>query len=214
MVPCLYMSEMALPAVDVHGFKQWFAGRHAPDLYESGFLSCACYRGVLGDVTIYDLYQLPSWEVLNSAPYTDLVVDDGKKYYSGTNKWGAQVIYDQARIDEFQPEKCSFRTLSWITVIRYDGDLPAIEAALQQATPEYEKAGAVRARYARQGKLHPRATAKGRPDGICMIESGTELAAMRLNAALQAAMPGFAEEVSSFVGERVAPWPDEQIHGD
>ena len=215
MLPCLYTSEMDLPPQDVHGFKQWFAGKHSPDLYECGFITCACYRGVLGDVTIFDLYQLPSWDVLNTPPYTEQSTDDGKKYYSGVNRSGRTVVYDQARIDEYVPEKCTLRTLSWISLVRYDGpDMAQIEAALQAEQDKFKAAGVVRARYVRRGKPHPRQGEHRRPEGLCLLECESEVTAMLMNKVLLAALPSSATSVSSFVGERVVPWPDHQVNGD
>lgn len=215
MPQLLYTSEMDLPHQDFRGFKQWFAGKHAPDLWEAGFLTCACYRAVTDcDVTLIDLYQIPSWEVLNTAPYTALQTDDGKRYYAGINRWGAQAVYDQARIDEYVPEKCTNRTLEWLTLIRFDGDLPVIEAALQAAEASYRAAGAVRARYGRHGRAHPRKNLRLRPMGVLMLESETELQALMLLKSLQAALPGDATNVSTFVGERVVPWNDLQVNGD
>ncbi|MHA6689603.1 hypothetical protein [Devosia sp. A449] len=215
MTPLLYTSEMDLPPEDFRTFAQWFAGKHAPDLWEAGFLTCSCYRAVTpGDVTLIDFYQIPSWDVLNQPPYTELKGDAGKAYVSGVNRWGASAVYDQARIDEYVPEKCSFRLLGWLTMIRYDGDLPAIEAALQAGDSVFRAAGAVRARYSRHGMPHPRRPVRSRPEGALILESENEQQAMSLLKALEAAMPASAQNVSSFVGQCVVPWPVTQVHGD
>lgn len=215
MIPLLYTSEMDLPPEDFRVFAQWFAGKHAPDLWESGFLTCSCFRAVTpGDVTLIDFYQIPSWDVLNQPPYTTLKGDAGKTYVSGVNRWGASAIYDQQRIDEYQPEKCTFRLLGWITMLRYDGDLAAIEAALQGAEATFRAAGALRARYSRHGRPHPRRPTRVRPEGALLLESETESQAMALLAALEAALPASASNVSSFVGHCVVPWPETQVHGD
>jgi hypothetical protein len=213
MVPVLYMSEMGLPEEDIRGFLQWFGAKHAPDLYESGFLTCTAYRAVQGDMTIFDMYTIPSWETLSTSPYKDMIPDDGAKYYGGRKTDGSNTIYDQVRIDEHVPEKCTLRTLEWISLVRFDGDLDAVEAALQANDKAFRDNKSIRVRYARRGKAHPKRPTH-RPAGICIIECEDEDSAVALNSCLLDAMPAGAEAVSTFIGWRAAPWSRTQVHGD
>ena len=53
--PLLYAAELDLPEEDVEPFLQWYAYRHAPDVYQVGLQSCTCYRVLGGGMNLFDL---------------------------------------------------------------------------------------------------------------------------------------------------------------
>jgi hypothetical protein len=67
--PLLYTAELDLPDADIEPFKQWYASRHAPDVYHSGFLTCTCYRMRGGDMNLFDLYELQDWAIFEHPRY-------------------------------------------------------------------------------------------------------------------------------------------------
>ena len=44
--PLLYTAELDLADADIEPFLEWYAYRHAPDVYEVGLLTCSCYRAL------------------------------------------------------------------------------------------------------------------------------------------------------------------------
>ena len=46
----LYTSELDIPEEHIDAFVNWYAFRHAPDIYQIGFDVCTSYRGIAGDM--------------------------------------------------------------------------------------------------------------------------------------------------------------------
>ena len=65
----LYTSEMDLAPEHIDAFVQWYAFRHAPDIYQIGFDVCTSYRGVAGDMNILDLYEIDSVDIFDTPQY-------------------------------------------------------------------------------------------------------------------------------------------------
>ena len=40
----VYVAELNIAPADLPVFSAWYAGRHAPDLYQLGFRTCTSYR--------------------------------------------------------------------------------------------------------------------------------------------------------------------------
>ena len=68
-LPVLYVVEIGVAEEDIEYYDRWYAGRHAPDLYDAGFHRCTSYRTVEGSFNVLDLYEIPSWEILTSESY-------------------------------------------------------------------------------------------------------------------------------------------------
>jgi len=49
----LYTSELDLPEEHIKPFFDWYAYRHAPDIYQIGFEICTSYRAIEGDKGVY-----------------------------------------------------------------------------------------------------------------------------------------------------------------
>lgn len=195
MQPLLYTAELDLAEADVRPFLDWYAYRHAPDVYEVGLLSCTCYRVFGGDMNLFDLYELPDWSLFETPRYQGM---RGRDPYMGPlmekrrNK--AHTVYEQRLISP--PADPPSLGADWIMVGRFD--------ATEDQDTEVMRAlgaarGARRVRYATRGKDHPR-NPTFRPR--CMVV--TEWSA-RPTLDLKGLLPAGAD---CFVGHRVYPWPD------
>jgi hypothetical protein len=71
--PIFYIVEIDLPAEDraaaYKAFAAWYAGVHAPHLYEAGFTCCTSYRALQGRMEIVDVYQADDWSIFESARF-------------------------------------------------------------------------------------------------------------------------------------------------
>lgn len=76
MTPLLYTAELDLDEADVPAFLDWYAYRHAPDVYVVGLLTCACYRVHGGDMNLFDIYELPTTALFETARYQGLGAAD------------------------------------------------------------------------------------------------------------------------------------------
>ena len=65
-LPLLYTAELDLAEADIEPFRQWYANRHAPDVYQCGFLTCTCYQAEEGDMNLLDMYELPDASAFRS----------------------------------------------------------------------------------------------------------------------------------------------------
>ncbi|NKC30616.1 hypothetical protein [Falsiroseomonas selenitidurans] len=65
----VYIVELGLPAEALAGFTRWYAGAHAPHLFQGGFTSCASYLAVSGGLSVVDIYQAPGWSVFESPAF-------------------------------------------------------------------------------------------------------------------------------------------------
>ncbi|MGE0420069.1 MAG: hypothetical protein AB7O80_24960 [Acetobacteraceae bacterium] len=207
-MPLLYTAELDLAEEDITPFLQWYAYRHAPDVYQVGIRTCSCYRVLDGDMNLFDLYELPDWRLFETERYRAM---PGRDPYMAPlmqkrrNK--AHTIYDQRLVLPASDEPCL--DADWIAVARFFAPAEADEsiiAALTAAFPALAAAGATRLRYATRGKDHPR-NPTFRPRAMAVVEwphaPPADVALMDLLAPL-----GGATELSGFTGHRVYPWVD------
>jgi hypothetical protein len=199
MTPLLYTAELDLEEADVAPFLDWYAFRHAPDVYEVGLLSCTCYRVFGTDMNLFDLYELPDWSLFETAryrgmrgrdPYMDRLMEKRR------NK--AHTIYDQRLIAP--PAEAPSLRADWISVLRFAAP-PEKDGAVCDALQGL--AGAGRVRYATRGKDHPR-NPTFRPR--CMVV--TEWASRPAIDLLALVRGVGVSEPDAFIGHRVYPWPD------
>lgn len=203
MTPLLYTAELDLEEADIAPFLQWYAFRHAPDVYEVGLLSCTCYRVTGGDMNLFDLYEVPDWSLFETPRYQGM---RGRDPYMGPlmekrrNK--AHTLYDQRLI---APPVTALPSLSgdWISVVRFaapdrlDQDVMAALA---------DVAGPTRIRYATRGKDHPR-NPTFRPRCMVVTEWASRPDA-DLAGLVRRAGGTAVTDLDAFTGHRVYPWPD------
>ncbi len=206
--PLLYTAELDLADGDIEPFLQWYAYRHAPDVYQVGIRTCTCYRVSGGDMNLFDLYELPDWALFETERYRGMADRDpymAPLMQKRRNK--AHTIYDQRLILPASAEPCL--DADWIAVARFAVPAAADAAIIDTLTAAFAgfaAAGARRLRYATRGKDHPR-NPTFRPRSMVVVEwpecppDGTGLPA------LLAPLAG-VDQMSDFIGHRLYPWPD------
>lgn len=207
--PILYSAELELPDADVAAFSDWYAGRHAPDLYQAGFTVCTCYRAVRGGMKLIDFYEAADWSIFESAAYR--AIGPGDVYgpplmAKRTDK--AHTVY--AYRASTSPADTAPLKADWIAFARFAAT-PASAAKLSEALAgapgaALVAAGARRVRLAERGQDHPR-NPTHRPAFIVLAEWDREpddAAELGRFVASQIDTSG----LDSFVGYRLFPWPD------
>ncbi len=209
-IPLLYTAELDLAEADVEPFLQWYAYRHAPDVYQVGFQTCSCYRVLGGDMTLFDLYEIQSWDLFETPRYLGMRGRDPYMDALMTKRRNkAHTVYDQLVIAPDEPGACL--DADWISVFRFavaEETDETIAEILIRHQPLLAASGLRRLRYAVRGKDHPRnptfrprcmvvAEWSARPPDDCGIPD------LLFDAAGDA-----IEDDSAFVGERVYPWVD------
>jgi hypothetical protein len=209
--PLLYTAELDLAEANIEPFLQWYAYRHAPDVYNVGFQTCTCYRVLDGDMNLFDLYEMPSWDLFETEryrgmrgrdPYMDALMEQRR------NK--AHTMYDQCVIAPFEPKPCL--DADWITVFRFavpEETDEVIADLLTRHQPLLAASGMKRIRFATRGKDHPR-NPTFRPR--CMVVAEWDERPAEdfggIPDLLFDAAGDTIEEDSAFVGHRIYPWPD------
>ncbi len=207
--PLIYTAELDLDDADVEPFLDWYAYRHAPDVYRAGFQTCTCYRVSGGDMNLFDLYELPSWDVFETPHYREM---RGRDPYMDAlmakrrNK--AHTVYEQCLIAPYSDEPCL--DADWISVFRFavpdDAD-EAIAAILARHQPLFAASGLRRIRYAVRGRDHPR-NPTFRPRCMVVAEWAEQPPAdTGIPDVLFDAAGDTITDDTAVTGRRVYPWP-------
>ena len=157
----LYASELDLPEAQIKPFFDWYAYRHAPDIYQIGFEVCTSYRAIEGDMSIFDLYEINTVDVFDTAKYRAVSANDP---YSGplleNRKAKAHSIYAQLYVAPEPEDSRPLLNCDWIRVDRFDAPQTGTQALLDYLDAgEAERillAGAKRVRLARRTKAGPK----------------------------------------------------------
>ncbi len=207
--PILYTAELELHDDDIPAFIDWYAGRHAPDLYQAGFTVCTCYRAVRGGMKLIDFYEAPDSSIFESPLYQQI----GPKDVYGPPLMKkrldkAHTVY-QYRAGS-TPADTTPLGADWIGFARFAATPQAVarlaEALAGEAGAALTAAGARRVRLAERGPDHPR-NPTHRPACIVLAEwdrEPAEAADIGSFVATQIDTSG----LDSFVGYRLYPWPD------
>jgi hypothetical protein len=208
----LYTSELDIPEEHLDAFVQWYAFRHAPDIYQIGFDVCTSYRGVAGDMMVLDLYEIDSVDIFDTPQYRGIAQMDP---YSGEilaqRTCKAHSVYTQVHVSPPPVDLRPLLNADWISVERFDFALPDHEALTEYlASGEAERillAGAKRVRLASRTKAGPKHVSD-RPRWMLLTEwpqrPGMEDMGQRLHARFGDAL----SNRSFFVGYRLYPWMD------
>lgn len=200
--PLLYTAELDLAEADIPAFRDWYAFRHAPDVYQAGFLTCTCYQATQGDMNFLDIYEMADWSIFETPRYLGM---RGRDPYMGPlmekrrNK--AHTVYEQQAIVPDQPG--AWFDADWVVVHRF-ATPPEQDAAIVALLRE--AAGAVRLRYATRAKDHPR-NPTFRPRCMIVAEHPTRPAEPEALVA-QVRQRVSLTDATLFVGQRIYPWPD------
>ena len=208
----LYTSELDIAAEHLDAFVQWYAFRHAPDIYQIGFDVCTSYRSVAGDMTILDLYEIDSVDIFDTARYRAIAPAD--PYFSEvlshrTNK--AHSVYAQVVVAPTPVDGRALLNADWISVERFDHAGPDDEPLLRylEAT-EFERillAGAKRVRLARRTKAGPKHVSH-RPRWMLLAEWAQPPGITDIGERLQLQFSDELSNRSFFRGYRLYPWAD------
>ena len=207
--PILYSAELELPDEDIPAFSSWYAGRHAPDLYQAGFTVCTCYRAIRGGMKLIDFYEAPGWTIFESPDYRAIGPRDvyGPPLMAKrTDK--AHTVYDYRA--STSPADIAPFNADWVAFARFAATPQAVaklaDALAGASGAALVAAGAKRVRLAERSRDHPR-NPTHRPGCIVLAEWDREPAEAADIARFVAAEID-TSGLDSFVGYRLYPWPD------
>jgi hypothetical protein len=208
----VYVAELNIGPAELPAFSAWYAGRHAPDLYQLGFRTCTSYRGVEGAMDVIDLYEAASWDIVDSDGYRRMKARDAyaKPACAGRTDW-THTIYDyNARV---AADRHPLLDADWITLLRF-GATPEQEDAiagwlLAEGEAAYAALGARSVRLLHRGRDHP--TLKSRRARCALLAEWAEEppAAARGDQLLPAGLARSLAPDDPFTGYRLYPWPDQ-----
>lgn len=208
-LPILYMVEVDVKKEDMEYFERWFAGRHAPDLYDAGFLRCTSYNTLDGSFSVLDLYELPDWEVLSSPGYQRVGKNDPYRdnVLKRMGSHGAS-LYDQIHISP-SPEG-SGATLDGprISVIWFDArdaDEAAIARAFDTCSQALKAQGALRVRMGKRTRDHPLVKSH-RPLYVLVAEWPEDSSLPDMRALVEQTAVGALANSETYTAERAYPW--------
>jgi hypothetical protein len=208
----LYTSELDLPEEHIQPFFDWYAYRHAPDIYQIGFEVCTSYRAIEGDMAIFDLYEINTVDVFDTAKYRAVSANDP---YSGpllaNRKAKAHSIYSQLYVAPEPEDTRPLLNCDWLRVDRFNaGDVTSDALSAYLDGGEAERvllAGAKRIRLAMRTKAGPKHVSH-RPPYMLMSEWAEKPAVADIGTRLASTFGNSIADQSTFVGYRLFPWAD------
>ena len=207
--PILYTAELDLPPAAEHAFSDWYAARHAPDLYRAGFHTCTSYRAIEGGMTILDLYEADSWDVFAGEVYRRI----GERDAHAAPVLAARTDFTHTVYGHHPRAATTPRApldADWITLLRFGASEAAESALLDWLDAEgaamFARHGAHQVRPLRRGRDHP--TLPSRRAGCALLlEWAEEPPPEARNMAALPASLGLTPD-QNFTGLRLYPWPD------
>ncbi len=213
--PILYIAEVDYPAEHSahHGkWNDWYAHRHAPDLFRLGARSVSSYRPVVGGLAALNVYEIPDAAVFATPAYKGMTPKDPyaietRELSAGRQR--AQTLYLQRTM---LPADGQTLDADWISVLRFDlpelEDVALLEWLQGDAWRILSAHGVKHVRYGTRiaenvgaGSFRPRCVifaewAVRPPDAADLLPAlGRRFGASVANA-------------ENFVGWRAYPWPD------
>ncbi len=213
--PILYIAEVDYPAEHSapHGkWSDWYAHRHAPDLFKLGARSVASYRPVVGGLAALNVYEIPDSALFATPAYKGMTPKD--PYAIETRELSAGKRRAQTLYLERAVLPADGRTLDadWISVLRFG--LPQSE---DDALVEWLR-GDLYGRLAEQGIRHLRygtriaeniGAGTFRPRCVLFAEWPAQPSETAdLLPALSRRFGAAIIDAEDFVGWRAYPWPD------
>lgn len=216
MIPTrkLYTSELDLAEEDIRPFIEWYAFRHAPDIFQAGFDNATSYRAVEGDMAIFDLYEIESVDLFERAEYKTIHAAD---IYSadvlGRRRSKTHTIYSHLFVAPEVVEDRPLLNSDWIAVERFSLEPAAEDMVAFLASGEAERlllAGARRVRLAMRSKGHPRLPSF-RPPYLLLSEWPDRPDMTSFRSSLAGRFGPSLGDWTSFIGFRLYPWPDKRM---
>src|SRR5436190_2733060 len=208
----LYTSELDLDEQHIKPFFEWYAYRHAPDIYQIGFEVCTSYRAIEGDMAIFDLYEINTADGFETAKYRALSVNDP---YSATllanRKAKAHSIYSQLYVAPEPEDTRPLLNCDWLRVDRFNTVNTSNNALADYLDAgEAERillSGAKRIRLAARTKAGPKHVSD-RPTFMVLSEWVDKPPIADIGTRLAKRFGNDVSDQSVFVGYRMYPWPD------
>lgn len=213
--PILYIAEVDYPAEHSapHGkWNDWYAHRHAPDLFKLGARSVASYRPVIGGLAALNVYEIPDAEVFKTPQYAQMTPKDPYAVQTrelSAGKKRAQTLYLERAV---LPADGQSIDADWISVLRFG--LPEVDDAALVAWLGGEGKAVLAGsgvKHLRYGTRIEQQVGAGsfRPRCVIFAEfAARPPASAELMGPLQKNFGARATEVDPFVGSRRYPWPD------
>ncbi len=209
--PLLYTAELDLAEADTEAFRQWYANRHAPDVYQCGFLTCTCYRAVVGGMNFLDIYEVPDMTVFHTPRYRGMA---GRDPYMADlmakrlNK--THTVYAQHMI--VPDDTGAWLNADWLSIFRFESPASADTAIINALAVELGRLrglGLARMRFACREHDHPTYPSV-RPRCMVVMEWPHQPPAdAHLSERLLARFGTRLTHPSVFIGRRLYPWPDQ-----
>ncbi len=213
----LYIVELEMPPAHIDEFTEWFAFRHAVDLFKSGFQNCSCYRAVEGGMNLCDIYELASPEIFWTDAYQNVRKNDPHDGILQKRTDHTASIYTQRRVDG-SPVGAAMEMLDadWVSMIRFDASAAA-EAKLiawieGSEWPRLSAAGATRLRFGARSSDHPLAGPSKRPRCVMLAEWNQRPGnAAEIVARLKQQFADDLSGLDAYVGYRIYPWANKPV---
>jgi hypothetical protein len=195
--PILYIAEVDYPSEHSarHGkWNDWYAHRHAPDLFKLGARSVSSYRPVVGGLAALNVYEMP-----------DAI--ETRELSAGKKR--AQTLYLERTV---LPADGQTIDADWISVLRFN--LPEFEdvALLDWLQGEARKVLVAHGvKHLRYGTRIAENVGAGsfRPRCVILAEWAVQPPeAADLLPALARRFDASVTEAENFIGWRAYPWPD------
>lgn len=213
--PILYIAEVDYPA-EHHGphgkWNDWYAHRHAPDLFKLGARSVASYRPSIGGLAALNVYEIPDPEVFKSPAYAAMTPKDPYAIETRDLSAGrkrAQTLYLERVM---LPDDGRTIDADWISVLRFalpeSEDSALIEWLRGDGLTLHQAHGGKRLRYGTRITQNVGA-GSFRPRCVIFSEWASEPAeAAELLPVLLQRFGAAVTEHERFIGWREYPWPD------
>lgn len=209
-----YTSEVDYSGGGLTDFIDWFAGRHAADLFKSGFYTCACYTALEGEYTIIDTYQAHTWDVFLSPGYKARDKDPYAKARVSPKKRGDNTVWAYSALStDIAGNPLQPIDSDWISFLRFEADAASEKAVAEwlqaHEIPRLRAQGAGVVRLVHRTKDRPIGDRSTRPR--CAILTEWERKPPSLADLLKGLSGQLRRELTAadgFVGVRVYPWPD------
>lgn len=208
----IYVAELDIPAAALPAFYDWYAGRHAPDLYQLGFRTCTSYRGVEGSMDVIDVYEAAGWDIVASEGYRRMKARDAYAAPScaGRTDWTHTIYEYNAAVGA---DRHPLLDADWITLLRFGADREAEDALadwlLREGEAAYAALGARSVRLLHRGRDHPTLKSRRARCALLIEWSSEPQAAGRSMPTLPVHLTALVSPEPAFTGYRLYPWPDD-----
>lgn len=208
--PILYLVEVDIPETEMNVFVKWYAGVHAPHLFQAGFNNCVSYRAVSGGLGVVDLYEADQGSVFDGQRYKEyLEIANADPYRPGFTAsviaTGTRAVYDR----HFLPVRRVDR--DWVLIFRFGGDAALAEKVIAwiegAGRSGLASIGAQTVEYLDGGRDSPTGRTR-RPSAALLLGFDERPADSVLTSSF---LPPELKEATShehFLGYRLYPWPN------